>query len=841
MGKRPENAQVTVTRVQVAGITLLVILLGIAFWQFGIQTLIVIVGLCTTLFSALFVLKSYLTLVSIQDGLVQVTEAEICAITEWPLYTVLIPLRGEESMVKRLIKSLSTLDYPKEQLQILLLVEENDPRTVNAVLGMKLTAPFETVILADEGPRTKPKACTVGLEFVRGEYTVIFDAEDRPEPDQLKKAVIAHRRFGDAIWCIQAKLEYHNSSQNWLTRLFAGEYATYFNLALPALGARDLFVPLGGTSNHFRTEKLQEMGGWDPWNVTEDLDLGVVIARKGGLVKVIDSVTWEEANSVAGNWVRQRSRWVKGHMQTLLVHLQHPLQLWRDLGPKNSLVFALIVGGTPASLLLSPIFLITTMMYVLMRTVGAQVDAQLAFVVQLWIEQLFPPVLFYLGMFAFLVGNFSLVYFLLMGCMHRGLYAEVKYMLLAPMYWLLMSLATWKALFQLVRNPHYWEKTNHGLDVATVRVSKARTLQMGWAVKTLIVVLLALLLVGCEATRLAAIPAPPVYSPPAANRVLQPTAGFLQYGGAGVMAYGNWGSEEDHVAVLDRLKASGANSVSFVFPFFQEDPWATEVYTDTELTPTDDQIRLWARLAHERQMSMLLRPTMDEQSLVPHDRWRGTIWPDDLEQWFASYSKLMIHYARLAEEEGISLFSIGAELNSLEHETAYWVQLIQDVHAVYSGKLVYSANWGINSRVQFWGELDYIGLDAFFNLDAPDNATVEQLIEAWQPWVAMLREQQEAVDKPVIFTETGVQSGLGSYREPWRWVEHARPSQEDQAAYYAATCEAARQLKVVGVYWWAVGRELPDYLQGSDDVADGTHNFIGKLAEREVYTCFTGE
>lgn len=337
----------------------------------------------------------------------------------------------------------------------------------------------------------------------------------------------------------------------------------------------------------------------------------------------------------------------------------------------------------------------------------------------------------------------------------------------------------------------------------------------------------------------------PAYAQPPINLGRSPVTAppkpdVMKFKGAGVMMYGNWGDTEVNTAeVLDRIKANGGNSVSLVFPFFQESFTATQIYTDTELTPSDDQLRTWFRLAHARKMSVLLRPIMDEQNLTKDGRWRGNIAPTDVGAWFQNYTIFLLHYAVLAEEEKVELFSIGAELNSLERYTANWTTLINDVRAVYSGKLIYSANWGVSQRVRFWNQIDFIGLDAFFNLDAPDGASVEELVATWQTWVIMLRAQATALGKPLLFTEIGVQSAAGSYREPWRWVPNAVADQQDQANYYAASCIAARSIPIHGLYWWAIGRELPEYLSSPEATAQNRdHNFIGKLAEKEVSNCF---
>jgi glycosyltransferase XagB len=278
---------------------------------------------------------------------------------------------------------------------------------------------------------------------------VIYDAEDRPAPDQLKKAVIAFRGLPRHVVCLQAKLEYRNPDSNLLTRFFAAEYGTFFDILLPSLARRGLPVPLGGTSNHFRTAALRALGGWDAYNVTEDLDLGMWIARRRWRVEILDSITWEEANSHLGNWVRQRSRWLKGYMQTYLVHMRSPLRLWRELGPMNFLAFQLLVGATPLTTLLNPALWALTMAYGL---TGSAL-----------IQQLFPAPVFYVGITSMVLGNFVFAYYLVTGCLLLGNHRNAKWMLAAPLYWLLMSVAGWKAAVQVVLRPHYWEKTRHGL------------------------------------------------------------------------------------------------------------------------------------------------------------------------------------------------------------------------------------------------------------------------------------------------------------------------------------------------------------------------------------------
>jgi len=237
-----------------------------------------------------------------------------------PVYTILVPLYREAAVVGKLVDSIAHLDYPPTKLDVKLLVEEDDDETLAKLGELDLPPYFKLVVVPDSMPKTKPKACNYGLIQAEGKYVVIFDAEDRPDRDQLKKIVFAFERAEKRIVCIQCKLNYFNRTQNVLTRWFTAEYSHWFDLLMPGLDAADAPIPLGGTSNHFIREKLIELGAWDPYNVTEDADLGIRLHKAGYKTAIIDSTTFEEANSDLYNWIRQRSRWVKGYIQTWLLH-----------------------------------------------------------------------------------------------------------------------------------------------------------------------------------------------------------------------------------------------------------------------------------------------------------------------------------------------------------------------------------------------------------------------------------------------------------------------------------------------------------------------------------------
>ncbi|MCL4520182.1 MAG: glycosyltransferase [Firmicutes bacterium] len=450
---RPEDsANQTTTRAQRLGfMALFAVFIALAVWHF--ETVVAVASsLLVVSYSALVGHRLWM----IQQGTtksheLQFTAKELAALDDkqLPIYTILIPARDEASMLPILAQGLDRLDYPKDRLDVKLLLEEDDADTIAAAYAAHLPSYIEVVIVPEGEPRTKPKACNYGLQRARGSYVTIFDAEDVPDPSQLKKAVLAFQRGDAGLVCVQAKLSYYNANQNLLTRWFTAEYAAWFDLFLPALHTTDMPIPLGGTSNHFRTSVLRDLGAWDPFNVTEDADLGIRLYKAGYRTAVLDSVTYEEANSDFVNWVRQRSRWIKGYLQTWLVHMRHPLRLRRQLGRGGFWGFQLSILGTPMMFILNPVYWFITSLW-FMTNWGL-------------IPHLFPPGIYYLGMLNLLVGNFVFTYLNAVGAAKQGRWDLVPYALLTPIYWAMMSLASWKAIMQLLTRPSHWEKTEHGL------------------------------------------------------------------------------------------------------------------------------------------------------------------------------------------------------------------------------------------------------------------------------------------------------------------------------------------------------------------------------------------
>jgi cellulose synthase/poly-beta-1,6-N-acetylglucosamine synthase-like glycosyltransferase len=340
------------------------VLLGLVFVPMA--TLVGLMALVSVVYLAAFVERLILLRKALTDpGTLTISPAEAHAISdaELPVYTVLIPAYREPEVLPHLLTAITELDYPADRLQVILLLEEDDEETYTAAKACRLPDYFQILRVPYSEPRTKPKACNVGLSLATGSLATIFDAEDRPEPLQLRRAAVAFAQLPANVVCLQAKLAYFNYDQNIITNWFTTEYAMWFEQMLPGLVRQDAPIPLGGTSNHFRTDILRELGGWDPFNVTEDADLGVRLHRRGYRTLVLDSVTYEEANSDAINWLKQRSRWYKGYLQTWLVHSRHPIQLIREIGALGFLRFNLFVGGTPLLALLNPVLWGLTLMW----------------------------------------------------------------------------------------------------------------------------------------------------------------------------------------------------------------------------------------------------------------------------------------------------------------------------------------------------------------------------------------------------------------------------------------------------------------------------------------------
>ncbi len=425
-------------------------ILGCALWFATLQTIILLNIVVTTYFFCAIAIRFYLLCVSPRKS--RRKTPPLMASSQLPTITILLPLYRDWEALPALIHSIAALDYPANKLDVKLLLEEDDVKTQRESMRFADVLRFETVVVPAGGPKTKPKACNFGMQFARGDLIVIYDAEDQPEHDQLWKAAASFREGPGDLACVQAKLNYYNRGDNWLTRLFALEYALWFDWLLPALQTMKAPIPLGGTSNFLRTDILRKAGGWDPFNVTEDADLGLRLSTLGYRVEILDSTTFEEASCRLGNWIRQRSRWMKGYLQTWLVHMRRPGDIVATTGWRGLLVFQLFVAGNVASALINP--WLWGVFAIWLLTGAAAISAA------------FPGPLLWLNIFALTAGN---GFFIVLGAIapkRRKWIGLSPFALTAPLYWILASFAAYKGLWQILHRPYYWEKTDHMISPA---------------------------------------------------------------------------------------------------------------------------------------------------------------------------------------------------------------------------------------------------------------------------------------------------------------------------------------------------------------------------------------
>lgn len=364
-----------------------------------------------------------------------------------PKVTLLIPLHDEAKMVPGLIRALKRVEYPRERLDVKLLLEVDDTATRLAAANLP---PWMSVLVVPDGqPRTKPRALNVALDFCDGEIVGILDAEDRPAPDQLTQVATLLADAAPETACVQCQLSWFNARENWITRCFQIEYGIWFDVLLRGFQWLGLPVPLGGTSVYFRRRVLEELGGWDAHNVTEDADLGMRLVRRGYRCAVLTSTTEEEANCRVLPWIRQRSRWLKGFMMTWLCHMRAPVRLWREMGPVGFLGFNVLFLGGAVTYLAMPVFWIAlgVTAFTGQSVFGGALNATATAVLG--------------STLAF--GQIVMVLCAGLAMKRRGALDLMLWVPALPFYWTLGAIAAWKAIVEIATAPFYWDKTRHGV------------------------------------------------------------------------------------------------------------------------------------------------------------------------------------------------------------------------------------------------------------------------------------------------------------------------------------------------------------------------------------------
>jgi hypothetical protein len=359
-----------------------------------------------------------------------------------PRYTLLCPLYREQRVAGSLLAALGRIDYPAAKLDIRLILEADDAETLAAVRARPLPPTVEILVLPPGGPRTKPRALMMALPFARGDLVAVYDAEDRPGRCQLREAAETFAAAGPRLGCLQAPLSIANPDDTLLTRFFAAEYDALFRVLLPAFARFGLPMPLGGTSNHFRILALRQSLGWDPYNVTEDADLGFRLACNGWRIGAIATPTVEEAPPTFAGWFRQRSRWFKGWLQTLAVLARRPRRLWSELGARGLLALVATLAGSLGSAL---VHLACWVALAAMLARGAWPD---------WAG---------LAAAVFIAGYLGSILHMLVGWRRAGRRGFAPWLVVLPLAWFAMGAAALRAVWELRRRPHYWDKTEHGL------------------------------------------------------------------------------------------------------------------------------------------------------------------------------------------------------------------------------------------------------------------------------------------------------------------------------------------------------------------------------------------
>ncbi|MEO0881288.1 MAG: glycosyltransferase [Pseudomonadota bacterium] len=414
-------------------------------------TIRIVSGVLLSFFFSMIVLRGALILSTwLRQAGMHTGRPSCPPLRSWPDYTVLVPLFDEAASVPTIVEAIKRLDYPIEKMDVIFLTEETDHPTRQALRKANMPGYWSILALPDGVPRTKPRALNVGLSRARGQYLTIYDAEDRPHPAQLKAAVMAfeHKASND-VACVQAPLRAHNAACSWTAGQWGLEYDVHFGLIVPALARAKLPIALGGTSNHFRVDVLKAVGGWDAWNVTEDADLGLRFARLGWQISSISQPTLEEAPERLSIWTAQRSRWIKGYMQTWAVLMTHPAAVAAELGLRRYLSIQLLLAGAILSACLHGPLLLWCLISLALPGMG--VSAMSLAVIGL----------------GYIVNAIAAL-----AAPGRGQHRWVLVLTL-PIYWPLLSLAAARAIMELFRSPYSWAKTPHGLTANTPSLDPA--------------------------------------------------------------------------------------------------------------------------------------------------------------------------------------------------------------------------------------------------------------------------------------------------------------------------------------------------------------------------------
>jgi cellulose synthase/poly-beta-1,6-N-acetylglucosamine synthase-like glycosyltransferase len=420
----------------------------------GFSVLVIGATLISFVYVAFMTFKLVMLFISVHCNKPRSTQHELDALSpnDCPMISILIPLYKEGDIIPQIFRYLLDFDYPVEKLDVIFIFESTDKETADAFLAMNPPAHFKALLSPDVQPKTKPKAMNVAFKESQGSIVVIFDAEVLPERDQLKKAVLLFKKYPDAMY-LHSKMDVYNSSASWISLLYTSEFCYFYNFFLPGIVECNYPLPISGHSTYFRREVIEHVGAWDPYNVAEDCDIGIRIFRKGyrsGMM--LDSYTWEQSTTTIPTWVRQRTRWIQGFIQTSIVQLRYPLLLKRQLHSWwNFVVFLILV---PGNVLLNILNIFQWSMFALWHFTHAPFlqDAYIGFTL-------------YLATVCFFFGNFLFTFFGMYALYERKHYSAVPWSLLMVVYWIMLGIATIRSTLHFFLHPHKWDKTKHTVAV----------------------------------------------------------------------------------------------------------------------------------------------------------------------------------------------------------------------------------------------------------------------------------------------------------------------------------------------------------------------------------------
>lgn len=427
-----------------------VALLYAASWLIDRPVLAIVAFGISMAYLGLMLFKLWMMVLSMRHEQPEISDEELAGIAdgELPVISIMIPLYKEQEIIPQIFRYLNDFDYPQDKLDIIFILESTDTETAQAFLAMNPPPHFKALLSPDVQPKTKPKAMNVALKVAKGDLLVIYDAEVLPERTQLKKAYLTFKRNPSAMY-LHSKMDVYNANYNWLTRLYTAEFSYFYHYFMPGLVRSDFPIPISGHSTYFRREVVERVGAWDAYNVAEDCDIGIRIYRKGfGSGMMLESHTWEQSTTTIPTWVRQRTRWIQGFIQTSIVQLRYPLLLKKELKTwRNFCVFLILV---PGNVVLNIMNIFQWGMFLLWHVTHAP-----------FLEVAYAGLNLYIATTSFLVGNFLFTFYSMYALYRRKHYRIVPWALISFVYWIMLGIATVRATIHLFLHPHKWDKTSH--------------------------------------------------------------------------------------------------------------------------------------------------------------------------------------------------------------------------------------------------------------------------------------------------------------------------------------------------------------------------------------------